>query len=469
MGNCCGKRKDYKHVKTDENEVADLENLEQSQSATTSQRLEFVIEEERSEDTLHVEPPALLKTEHVPDPEDTTDFAFFRDQKTINHIQKCQTMFIMRGPPGSGKSSLVRKIESLYKSTVVCSADNYFMSEDGQYKFNASQLPYAHKDCQDKAKAACSRGNKVVVIDNTNTKRWEMKAYVEMAKANHYVVIIVEPRTKWRYDAEELARRNSHGVKAEDIRKKLQGYQESDPYYFGWFLTVSDSVHLKNIAKECVIESVKIYPEIRDKMFPNIESLSDLTEEMVYQYFSLESIETPCLLHCTAKFIGNPKKPVPRRAEYLQREDVKAACGKVFELTITGITVTPRTIGARVVLTTAQCKLFDKPEEEERDKFLARSSSANRVNSLGPETISNTLERGRSAHITITAADGVKNVQTTFDLLDICDLEWKNLRTVKNIESTQTKYGSMRHIGEDFCEVDLSTPIRVCTLFSGFY
>ncbi|XP_033728351.1 2',3'-cyclic-nucleotide 3'-phosphodiesterase-like [Pecten maximus] len=469
MGNCCGKRKDYKHVKTDENEIADLENLENSQAVTvgTQQRLEFVIEEERSEDPLHVEPPALLKTEHVSDPEDTMDFPFFRDQKTINHIQKCQTMFIMRGPPGSGKSSLVRQMESIYKLPVVCSADNYFMNEDGQYKFNASHLPYAHKDCQEKAKAACSRGNKVVVIDNTNIKRWEMKPYIDTAKANQYVVIIVEPRTKWRFDAEELAKRNSHGVKADDIRKKISGYQENAPYYFGWFLTVSDSVQLKDIAKDCVIESVKSYPEIRDKMFPNIESLADLTEEMVYQYFSLQNEETPCLLHCTAKFIGNPKNPVPRRAEYLQRDDVKAACGKVFELTITGITITPRTIGAKVILTTAQCKLFDKPEEEERDKFLA--SSTNRLNSLGQETATSTLERGRSAHITIAAADGVKNVQTTFDLLDICDLEWRNLMMGKNIESIQIKCGSMRHIGGDLCEVDLSSPIRVCTLFSGFY
>ncbi|XP_069108210.1 2',3'-cyclic-nucleotide 3'-phosphodiesterase-like [Argopecten irradians] len=468
MGNCCGKRKDYKHVKTDENEVADLENLEHSQASRPQQRLEFVVEEERNEDILHVEPPALLKTEHVSDPEDTMDFPFFRDQKTINHIQKCQTMFIMRGPPGSGKSSLVRQLESIYKSTVVCSADMYFMTNEGQYKFDASHLPYAHKDCQDKAKAACSRGNKVVVIDNTNIKRWEMKPYIDMAKAYNYVVIIVEPRTKWRFDAEELAKRNSHGVKAEDIRKKINGYQENSPFYFGWFLSVSDSLQLKCIAKDCVIETVKNYPEIREKMFPNVESLAELTEEMVHQYFSLENEETPCTLHCTAKFLGNPKNPVPRRAEYLQREDVKSACGKVFELTITSITISPRTIGARVILTTAQCKLFDKPEEEEREKYLAAASS-NRVNSLGPETPTGNLERGRSAHITIATANGVKNVQTTYDLLDICDLEWKNLMAVKNIESMPIKCGSMKQIGGDFCEVDLSSPIRVCTLFSGFY
>ncbi|OWF35412.1 NEDD4-binding protein 2-like 1 [Mizuhopecten yessoensis] len=275
MGNCCGKRKDYKHVKTDETEVADLENMEQSQSVSPQQRLEFVIEEELvNEDTVHLEPPALLKTEHIPDPDDTTDFPFFRDQKTINHIQKSQTMFIMRGPSGCGKSSLVRKIESIYRSAVVCSADDYFMGEDGQYEFDSSHLSYAHKDCQDKAKAACSHGNRVVVIDNTNIKRWEMKPYIETAKTHQYVVIMLEPRTKWRYDAEELAKRNSHGVKADDIRKKIKDFQECAPYYFGWFLTVSDSLHLKDIAKDCLIECVKNYPDIRDKMFPKIESLA---------------------------------------------------------------------------------------------------------------------------------------------------------------------------------------------------
>ena len=48
-------------------------------------------------------------------------------------------MFIMRGLPGSGKSTIVRHIRDKYQpitDVVVCSADDYFLQEDGNYNYD---------------------------------------------------------------------------------------------------------------------------------------------------------------------------------------------------------------------------------------------------------------------------------------------------------------------------------------------
>jgi hypothetical protein len=44
-----------------------------------------------------------------------------------------------------------------------------------------------------------------------HTQRWEARGYVEAALKYGYEVEIREPDTPWRRNAEELAKRNTHG------------------------------------------------------------------------------------------------------------------------------------------------------------------------------------------------------------------------------------------------------------------
>ena len=86
------------------------------------------------------------------------------------------------------------------------------MSEEGEYRFDASQLKAAHEQSQAAARAACEASTNVVIVDNTGVRRWELVAYFKIAQAHNYSVILVEPRTPWKLDVKELATRNSHGV-----------------------------------------------------------------------------------------------------------------------------------------------------------------------------------------------------------------------------------------------------------------
>ena len=80
-------------------------------------------------------------------------------QSLLPYLTHEPTVFIMRGLPGSGKSSLAQSIKTYYHTTYqhhnnntgnvsICSADNYFInSATNEYVFNIDKLPAAHLYC----------------------------------------------------------------------------------------------------------------------------------------------------------------------------------------------------------------------------------------------------------------------------------------------------------------------------------
>lgn len=150
----------------------------------------------------------------------TLDFPFLHDWQTKKLIRRSKVLFIIRGLPGSGKSTIVKAITNTYCSSMVCSADDYFL-QDGKYNFDAAHLSEAHAACQNKAKDSCNRGMNVVVVDNTNVRRWEMKFYLELAHQRDYIVVLVQPKTPWKWNPVELAARNKHGVDVVTLKRKV--------------------------------------------------------------------------------------------------------------------------------------------------------------------------------------------------------------------------------------------------------
>ncbi|KAM4794813.1 NEDD4-binding protein 2-like 1 [Rhinophrynus dorsalis] len=139
----------------------------------------------------------------------------------------CKHIYLLRGLPGSGKSSLARKLKRDFPSAIVFSTDDYFIMEDGTYLFNHDLLPEAHKWNQKRARKAMNRGKTPIIIDNTNIQAWEMKPYAVMALENEYQVIFREPDTSWKFNVRELARRNSHGVPRDKIQRMKDVYEHN--------------------------------------------------------------------------------------------------------------------------------------------------------------------------------------------------------------------------------------------------
>ena len=138
--------------------------------------------------------------------------------KVYRISQSRKVMYIMRGLPGSGKSSLAK---DLGKGGQIFSADDYFMV-NGKYQFDPTKLPNAHLSTQRKTENALSNGVSPIVVDNTNVSREEMKPYAQMAKKYGYDVEVAQPDTPWMFDAEKLAKRNKHGVPQEVIEDMMR-------------------------------------------------------------------------------------------------------------------------------------------------------------------------------------------------------------------------------------------------------
>ena len=97
------------------------------------------------------------------------------------------TLFIVRGLPGTGKTTLSRKI-----ADVVFEADDYFMDDDGEYRFNPRELANAHSHCVDRAVMAMEGGVGSIAIANTFSRQWEAQPYIDAAKRMGYAIQVIE-------------------------------------------------------------------------------------------------------------------------------------------------------------------------------------------------------------------------------------------------------------------------------------
>lgn len=156
-------------------------------------------------------------------------------------------VILVRGIPGCGKSTHVEALRKKYEKDtgdgpdfVVCSADKFFIrtvpcfqgvdgsDHDGErevYQFDPTKLAQAHVYCMSEFLDAIHAGTKVIVVDNTFIRMWEMKNYVKMANYLDYDVDYHEIRVKTIEQLKVCAARNIHKVPAEVIAKMAMEFE----------------------------------------------------------------------------------------------------------------------------------------------------------------------------------------------------------------------------------------------------
>jgi len=108
-------------------------------------------------------------------------------------------LFLVRGLPGSGKTSFATHIWNEY---AICEADQYFYDKEGNYNFDPSKIKDAHAWCKNKVETMMGDHQlneqyyPEIAVSNTFTQEWEMKDYFDLADKYGYKVVslIVENR-----------------------------------------------------------------------------------------------------------------------------------------------------------------------------------------------------------------------------------------------------------------------------------
>ena len=211
-----------------------------------------------------------------------------------------QELVIMRGIPGAGKST---KAKSLVGKGKIHSTDDVIEAGGDYNEFFAKMiankdftpLSRAHSTNLNNAIASMKAGVTPVIVDNTNIKQNEPKAYViaalEMGYADNNIKFVDIGSAG--LEAAELAKRNSHGVPLEKIEQMIashtgQGemtlrkvldskdmYKQSDVLYSAVVLDRASKTFLLDFVDDLIPEDWKVFAH---HMTINLGELKDKTD-----------------------------------------------------------------------------------------------------------------------------------------------------------------------------------------------
>ncbi|XP_045065597.1 uncharacterized protein LOC121569590 isoform X2 [Coregonus clupeaformis] len=400
---------------------------------------EIVKEVESEKRADGVEQQKAEVVEQVPAP-GTLSFAFLVHEQTKATLRTSRTLIILRGLPGSGKSLLARAIADSYQGLcTVCCADDHGVKPE-----NPEASAEGYKAFDDAVVACCSVGTsaQVIVVDDTNHTHDQLARLGEVAEQHRLVAMFLEPRTEWSRDLPQLAKKTQRGLQEAQIQAMKVPLEETSlPLFFGWFLLpgIQDKVRCTSLDFLKTLDTLEAFKKHLPDFTVEAEKEVDLE-----QYFQANGA-----LHCTTKFCDYGKAEGAK--EYADKPAVKELYGSVFELSLSALFVTPRTVGARVSLSEDQLTLWPADAEKE-------------VVSVVPAAT--TLPAGSRAHITLGCAEGVEQLQTGIDLLEILALqqEGQEGELVEEME-----LGSLSYYGKGRWLLSLREPISAQACFSSLY
>ncbi|XP_071027874.1 flagellar attachment zone protein 1-like [Oncorhynchus clarkii lewisi] len=401
--------------------------------------IEKEVESEKQAEGDAVEQQKAEVVEQVPAP-GTLSFAFLEHEQTKATLRTSRTLIILRGLPGSGKSLLARAIADSYQGLcTVCCADDHGVKPESP---EASADGY--KAFDDAVVACCSVGTsaQVIVVDDTNHTHDRLARLGEVAEQHRLVAMFLEPRTEWSRDLPQLAKRTLRGLEESQIQAMKVPLEETSlPLFFGWFLLpgIQDKVRCTSMDFLKTLDTLEAFKKHLPDFTVEAEKEVDLE-----QYFQANGV-----LHCTTKFCDYGKAEGAK--EYADKPIVKELYGSAFELSLSALFVTPRTVGARVSLSEDQLTLWPADAEKEAVPLVPAAA---------------TLPAGSRAHITLGCAEGVEPQQTGFDLLEILALQ-KEGQEGELVE--EMELGSLAYYGKGRWLLSLREPVSAQACFSSFY
>lgn len=124
-----------------------------------------------------------------------------------------KVVYILRGIPGNGKSTLAEQLVTNSKtSSVICCADDYFTNLDGNYNWDAEKIGSAHKWCFNLFDENIKDQTETIIVANTSTRETDVNKYRNHAIENGYMVFVLTIEN-WHNGV------NTHNVPNETLEK----------------------------------------------------------------------------------------------------------------------------------------------------------------------------------------------------------------------------------------------------------
>ncbi|KFM72370.1 NEDD4-binding protein 2-like 1, partial [Stegodyphus mimosarum] len=265
------------------------------------------------------------------DKEKIFDFPFLADEDSVSYLQQHgKIMFIVRGPPGTGKKTLSEMLLKYYPSAAYCCADRYF-AETFTSDRNRETLKESHDYCEKLVTDACLNSKSPIIIQNTHVRKWEMQKYLDLAAKHSYTVIMAITLFKFDVSVQALAKTNSDGLDFNYFKRRMRSWDHVLPYITGWFLCPEDASYILNSLKR----SLKIL--LNDGRFCRIFDIYD-DDALFHQYKARR------LLCCVASYA----KSKADMEKYYFSAPVQNYCGKSCVITILGYIVSESIVNAIV-------------------------------------------------------------------------------------------------------------------------
>lgn len=138
-------------------------------------------------------------------------------------------LVIVRGLPGSGKSTLSKEIAKRTSGNHF-EADMFFEDKDGKYNFNPALLGKAHSWCLESVRKSIASGHRTTIVSNTFTTKKELKPYLKLLEEfDDLSIEITEPVTRWSKNVVECCHRCTHNVPNDTMLKMQERWVDWTP------------------------------------------------------------------------------------------------------------------------------------------------------------------------------------------------------------------------------------------------